>query len=223
MPRLPFSHRTNEMTTKDVPIIPTIVVAVAIATMIALGFWQLDRAAERDQLKQSMIDRPSMPVADYPFADPQSEALLYRRLSATCAEVVDMQVAGGRDASGRTGWKQIATCLSSSGRPFQAQIGVAERPDAVAQWAGGEVEGVAVLAPDERGFWERLTFQSPERPLMIVADEPKAGLLPSAPSRPEEYENTSWGYAGQWFFFALTALVIYILVLRRRGRDAKVG
>ena len=80
-----------------------------------------------------------------------------------------------------------------------------------------------MLAPDERGFWERLTFQSPERPLMIVADTPKAGLLPSAPSRPEEYENTSWGYAGQWFFFALTALVIYILVLRRRGRDANAG
>ncbi len=207
--------------TRRIPIIPTIIVAAAIVTMIALGFWQLGRGAERDQLKQAMVERPDMPVLDYPFGSEMDEAYLYRRLRGQCDEVTGVEVAGGRDASGRTGWRQIATCVSPSGQTFEAQIGVADRPDVVAHWAGGSVQGVAVLAPDRRGFWERLAFEPPQRPLMIVADEPKAGLLPSSRPDPDEYENTSWGYAGQWFLFALTALVIYVLALRRRGTRAQ--
>jgi surfeit locus 1 family protein len=198
-----------------VPVIPTIVVAAAIATMVALGFWQLGRGAERDQLKRAMIERPEMPVMDYPFDNPRNESYLYRKLRANCDEIFELNVVGGRDASGRTGWRQIASCLSPSGQTFQSQIGVASKPDTVADWAGGSVEGIAVLAPDRRGFWERLAFTPPQRPLMIVADEPKAGLLPSQRPDPADYENTSWGYAGQWFFFALTALVIYILALKK--------
>lgn len=204
-----------------IPVIPTIIVGAAIVTMVALGFWQLDRAAERDQLKRAMVERPQMPVSDYPFGNNLDEAYLYRRLRAQCDEIAKVVVAGGRDARGRTGWRQIATCIAPSGQTFEAQLGVADRPDIVADWDGGTVEGIAVLAPDRRGFWDRLRFSSPRRPLMIIAEEPKVGLSPSQRPDPANYENTSWGYAGQWFFFVLTALVIYILALRRRGSGGR--
>ena len=205
---------------RRLPIIPTIVVAVAIATMIALGFWQLGRGEERDRLKLAMVERPLQPTLDYPFGDAGGERYLFRRLRARCDDVVQIDIAGGKDASGRTGWRQIATCLNRDSRDsFQVQIGVAERPDTVVQWDGGAVEGLAAQAPDERGFLERLSFRPANRPAMIVASEPKAGLQPSRQPDPAEYENTSWAYAGQWFFFALTALVIYGFALRRRWRD----
>lgn len=202
---------------KRLPVIPTIIVAVAVAAMIALGIWQLQRGEERDRLKEAMVERPLQPVLDYPFADAADVRYLYRRLRARCDEVTAIEVAGGKDAAGRTGWRQIATCLNrESGASFQVQIGVAERPDAVARWEGGEVTGLAAQAPDDRSLLERLSFRPARRAAMIVASEPRAGLQPSRQPDPAEYENTSWGYAGQWFIFALTALVIYWLALRRR-------
>ena len=38
---------------------------------------------------------------------------------------------------------------------------------------------------------------------------------------PRDLPNNHLAYAGQWFFFALTALVIYILALRRRSTRAR--
>lgn len=205
---------------RRLPIIPTIIVAAAVATMIELGLWQLQRGAERDRLKAAMAERPEQPVLDYPFGDPSAERYLYRRLRAQCDEVTAIDVAGGKSAAGRTGWRQIATCANrASGATFKVQLGVAERPDTVVRWDGGEVTGLAAQAPDERGFLERLSFRPAQRAAMIVASEPRAGLQASRQPDPAEYENTSWAYAGQWFFFAFTALVIYFLALRRRRRE----
>ena len=205
---------------RRLPIIPTIIVAAAVATMIALGIWQLGRGAERDALKAAMAERPAMPVLDYPFADATDPRYLYRRLRADCDAVTGFEVAGGKDGSDHTGWRQIATCRNqASGQSFKVQIGIAQRPDTMVEWSGGPVEGLAAAAPDQRSFLERLTFRPANRPAMIVSADPKAGLSASRQPDPSEHENTSWAYAGQWFFFALTALVIYALALRRRWRD----
>ena len=50
----------------------------------------------------------------------------------------------------------------------------------------------------------------------LVADPPVAGLQPMARPDPGDLPNNHLTYAGQWFFFALTALIIYVLALRRR-------
>jgi len=208
------------MTLRDFPIIPTIIVLVAVATMVALGVWQIGRAQEKDSLKAAMIERPDLPVIDYPFAEPSDKAYLYRRLRAACDEVRGITVSGGKDADGRTGWTQTATCWNrANDQEFMVQIGVTGDPGALAQWEGGAVEGLAQQAPDPRGLFERMFTTSSQRPAMIVSGEPKAGLLPSSRPNPDEYKNSSWAYAGQWFFFAITALVIYVFALRsRRGR-----
>ena len=39
--------------TRKLPIIPTILVALAVATMIGLGFWQLERRQEKEALLAS--------------------------------------------------------------------------------------------------------------------------------------------------------------------------
>ena len=50
----------------------------------------------------------------------------------------------------------------------------------------------------------------------MVAIEPVAGLQPLAAPDPADLPNNHLAYAGQWFLFALTALVIYGLVLRQK-------
>ena len=52
-------------------------------------------------------------------------------------------------------------------------------------------------------------------PPELVADPPVAGLQANAPPDPRDLPNNHMAYAFQWFFFAITALVIYGLALRR--------
>jgi cytochrome oxidase assembly protein ShyY1 len=54
----------------------------------------------------------------------------------------------------------------------------------------------------------------------LVADPPLAGLEANERPDPSEIPNNHLSYAVQWFLFALTALVIYAVALRRRLRDA---
>lgn len=51
----------------------------------------------------------------------------------------------------------------------------------------------------------------------IVADPALAGLEPLAKPDPNDLPNNHLAYAGQWFFFALTALVIYGFALKSRA------
>ena len=50
----------------------------------------------------------------------------------------------------------------------------------------------------------------------LVADPPLAGLAANAAPDPRELPDNHLAYAFQWFFFAMTALVIYFLALRRK-------
>ena len=50
----------------------------------------------------------------------------------------------------------------------------------------------------------------------LVADPPVDGLFALARPDPSDLPNNHLSYAGQWFFFALTALVIYFIALRAR-------
>jgi surfeit locus 1 family protein len=72
------------------------------------------------------------------------------------------------------------------------------------QWDGGPVSGL--IAPNSEGF------------ARLIVDPPIAGLEASAAPDPADLPNNHLAYAGQWFFFALTALVIYVLAIRRRQR-----
>ena len=92
-------------------------------------------------------------------------------------------------------------------------------PKFVPQWKGGEVTGVVTAAPSDVGFFARITGKAPPARPMIVAALAAPGLEPTVPPQPPT-ENSSRWYAGQWFFFALTAALIYILALRRRRTSA---
>ncbi|GAA0275202.1 hypothetical protein GCM10009127_14750 [Alteraurantiacibacter aestuarii] len=203
--------------TRKIPIIPTIIVLAAVATMIALGFWQLGRLDE----KEALIARYQAQIADDEvvlgnFGDPDA---LFRRASFYCDQGRDASSISGRNARGVAGWAHIVTCTTGSpdtgsqaGAPSASAVLPEEvdlvlgwsRDPELAEWTQGQVEGI-VARGGERGW-------------RIVADPPLEGLEPNATPDPADLPNNHLAYAGQWFFFALTALVIYILALRRRWR-----
>lgn len=187
--------------TRRIPVFATVVVLAAVATMVALGFWQLSRKAEKEALlaHYSRASRLSSEItwprtaADYPQA-------LYRRARIDCARVESIGAVAGRSSSGRSGWAHVAQCRLPDGREAAVALGWSERPESP-PWQGGEVRGV--VSPARKG-------------IRLVAAPAVAGLDQLAAPDPADIPNNHLAYAGQWFFFAATALIIYALALRKR-------
>lgn len=184
------------------PIVPTLVVLAAAATMVALGFWQLDRLGQKEAMiadfsrnaqSSSVVDLTSLADAD---------RLAYRRVRIACAQPTDWNAVAGRSADDVAGYVHRYLCHAGKPAVF-ADIGWSQAPRDPS-FAGGEVTGVLVRLGDD---------------YKVVASEGIAGLQPIARPDPHDMPNNHLAYAVQWFFFALTALVIYVLALRRQQRD----
>ena len=184
-----------------IPVIPTIIVVTAVAIMVMLGFWQLGRADE----KGALIARYSAALDEgaqvsWPLAPQDIEQSLYRRSSIACVAVLGMAARAGTNANGANGWAHEAACnVAGSAEPVLVQLGWSRNPEGPV-WEGGEVTGW--IAPGPR----------------LVADPAQAELQPLVRPDPSDLPNNHLAYAWQWFLFALTALVIYILALRRTAR-----
>lgn len=178
-----------------IPIISTIIVLAAVATMMGLGIWQLGRMNEKaDLLARYNSAAGEAGEAAFPLAGEGAE-VWFRRSRVVCQNVQKIEAVAGTSARGAKGWVQRATCNSG----VLVDLGFS-REFNTAAWTGGEVTGV--IAPGPR----------------LVADPPVAGLQAVAAPDPADLPNNHLAYAGQWFFFAITALVIYVLALRRRRR-----
>jgi surfeit locus 1 family protein len=183
---------------RRIPIIPTLVVLAAVAVMIALGVWQLGRMAEKEALLARYAAAQTMSSeVDWPRDSTRFEDVLFRHARIDCQNVGQDRPMAGRNASGQAGWAHVFACDLGDGRKADVVAGWSKAPTSLT-WAGGEVGGV--VAPGGR----------------LVADQPLPGLEASARPDPRDVPNNHWSYAAQWFLFALTALVIYALALRKR-------
>lgn len=185
-------------------LLPTLLVAAAIAVMIGLGVWQLQRSGEKRDLLARFAAAQGLPPIAYPKAADREDPPLYRRSSATCAEVVNWRAASGRNLKGETGWVHIASCRTGAeGTGFQAVMGWSGQP-ANPSWKGGQVNGV--IGADR------------DHVIRLVSTVPLPGLARAKPPSLEDVPNNHLAYALQWFFFAAAAAIIYVLALRRRSR-----
>lgn len=192
---------------RRLPILSTIIVAAAVATMIGLGFWQLQRAAWKDGLIAQYEAAQDRPPISYPTAVPKDSDLpLFRHATAVCRQPVSRRVTAGRNRQGETGYAVIVECRTSAEGPGLAvEVGWSRNPNVQFQWKGGPVSGI--IAPDSRNK------------MRLVAASAPAGLAAAAPPSLEQIPNNHRSYAVQWFAFAAIASLIYVLALRRRPRE----
>ena len=189
--------------TGRIPIVPTVIVALAVATMVALGFWQLGRAEEKQALLARYAQAQTLSSAVPWPADPADATdALYRHAVLDCRAARPLPPVAGRSAAGEPGWAHRATCLMPGGSEAEVALGWSRDPAAV-EWAGGEVGGIVGPAGDH---------------VRLVTAQPQAGLEPLSPPDPADVPNNHLSYAVQWFLFAVTALAIYVLALRKRLR-----
>lgn len=194
--------------TRRIPVVPTIVVALAVAAMVALGLWQLlDRWPKKEAFLAQLAANPARPPIAFPVAS--DDRLLFRRAAGACRAPVTIRLAG----AGAAGFRAIATCTGGA----IVQLGTTRDPKARITWNGGEVAGRIAHAPDGRSLIG--TLVNPSAPaMMLVLDPPAAGLSPNPPVDGDAVPNNHLAYAGQWFFFAAVAAIIYALAIRRRAR-----
>lgn len=203
---------------KRLPIIPTLLVTLAVATMIGLGIWQIQRKGEKEGLLALYAANAQKPAVAFPPMGPVASENLFRKSSANCLRVIGWQVSAGRDASGETGQRYIAECATGAEGPgLIAAIGVGDRPDLKIDWAGGPLTGTITEEPDRRSLIEHVFGKAPPlRPMLVIDTPPVPQLRAAAPPSPDQIPNNHLFYAIQWFIFAAAAAVIYILALRRR-------
>lgn len=196
---------------RRLPIIPTIIVGAAVAAMIGLGVWQIQRAGWKERLLAQYAAAVSMPALDL---DPLLERrgplplLSFRRALVTChARDVEAAPRAGRSAADIPGQVFLIPCRPGArglaGR-LTVNAGWAERFDAVHRLT---LDGIAA---------GRLGHVGEEGPIVLTIAAPAPPLTPSAPVTINSIPNNHRLYALQWFFFAAAAALIYWLALRRR-------
>ena len=187
---------------RQLPIFAATVVVAAALTMVALGFWQLDRAQQKNELltRYAAAGLMSSEVA-WPIDEADVEGALFRRATLNCATASSLGARAGTNVRGAKGWAHFASC-SIAGTDAVATVALGWSREIIKpQWDGGIVSGI--VAPGPR----------------LVVTEATAGLEPLAPPDPADVPNNHLAYAGQWFFFALTALLIFGLANRKRIKE----
>jgi surfeit locus 1 family protein len=199
---------------KRLPIIPTILVALAVAAMIGLGIWQLQRRTEKLAALAVLAANPSKPMIAMPVPA-IGDDLLFRRAGAMCLQPISFSTEG----AGNAGYRIIAHCKTGAEGPgFVVQIGTTRDVDYKPAWTGGPVTGLISHAPSHEPLIAGLFAKASPKPLLLVADTPAPGLTANGMPSIESIPNNHLAYAVQWFAFAVIALVIYGLALRRRAR-----
>jgi surfeit locus 1 family protein len=193
---------------KRLPLIPTIIVAAAIAVMIGLGVWQLQRAQWKNGLLTQYARAAALPPIAWPAMPMAKDAPLFRRASGFCLSVTGWTSSAGRNLNGEAGWSHIASCRTggAEGPGMQVDMGWSRDP-ANPAWTGGAVSGT--VAPDTKHI------------IRLISATPAPGLQPSLAPNPQDIPNNHLAYAVQWFLFAGVAALIYWLALRRRTASAR--
>lgn len=206
---------------KRLPLIPTIVVVLAAALMVALGVWQLQRADEKRALKQLYARNLSKPPTAAPVFGGLRPELLFRRATAMCLSHGPATSRGGEDAEGRSGYRLLVRCKTGAEGPgLLVEAGVGEDFRAPVRLPPGPVTGTLVSAPSSTSLLGKLAGERPADEAMLVLDTPAPGLRRPAPPDPQAVPDNHLAYAVQWFAFALIALVIYGFALLWRARRA---
>lgn len=194
--------------TKRLPMVPTVVVLGAVAVLIWLGAWQLQRAKWKEQLLARYAQAERLPPIAFPTTPLHDEQLpLFRHATGVCLRILDRRAIGGENQSGEPGYVQILDCATGAEGPGMAvEVGWSKDPNAKVNWTGGPVSGIIV--PDRRS-----------RMRLVAAGAPP-GLEPSktpdvttaTPVTPAGHR----GYAATWFALAAIALIIYVLAVRKK-------
>jgi surfeit locus 1 family protein len=208
---------------RRLPLVPTLVVLLAVGIMIRLGIWQLDRMHEKEAMlaRYAQAKTMSSQVA-WPGDAAARETALYRHATLACARILALNSKSGRNDRGGAGWVHVIRCGLPGGGEANVAIGWSSEPSAV-HFADGTitVDAAPGTTPPRHRLASPSEFRgivapSGKQGVQLIAAPPVIGLAGNALPDPRDIPNNHFAYAVQWFLFAAVALVIYALAVRKR-------
>jgi cytochrome oxidase assembly protein ShyY1 len=199
--------------TRRPPIVASLIVAAAVAVMLSLGVWQLQRAGWKERLLAQYRHAETLPPIIWPTTPLKDDQLpLFRQATGVCLHPIGERAIAGENRAGESGYAHIVECRTAgTGPPLSVEVGWSKDPSAKVNWAGGPVSGIIVKDRVSR--------------MRLVAATAPPGLQASAiPSVASVSPITPFGhrmYAVTWFSLALIALIIYAARLRAWLREGR--
>lgn len=189
--------------TRRLPLLPTLLVLIAVPVMIGFGLWQLERLEWKEALLARLAANASAPLLVLDRAPAEADG--FRLARADCTTLTPPAIAGAAPTvDGRDGFRHTARCTLPGGGAVLVSLGVGRDPMQT------------VAAPATRSFTGRLVPRAGEPAFLLVAERPAAGLVAEAPPGPDSLPNNHLSYAIQWFAFAATLAIVYVVYVRRR-------
>jgi len=220
--------------------LPTLLFALPVPLLAALGVWQLDRAEYKRELVSTLSERQQLPpllIGDQPVADKAS--IEYRPVRAIGEWEPEHRIFIENRKSGNQNGFHVVTPLRLENSPTRVLVNQGwvpaptggSLPDVPAPHGRVEVQGVAEIpappalvlhakgAPplDWGQRWPYLTVELfaagasyPVQPFVILQNPREDQGFLRQWPRPEPHPEMHVGYAIQWFAFALIAFGLYL-------------
>jgi surfeit locus 1 family protein len=223
-------------------LIPTLLALVMLPLLLGLGFWQLERAAEKELLLEAYERRTAAPPLQLAAAprvaeplehrrtvlvgryDPAAQILLdnrIRRGRSGYEVITPLRLADGSAVLVNRGWVPLGA--SRAERPLvpvpRGELvvrGVLKAPSEVyvPGWHDAQAEWPVVLQVDPQRVQARLGY--PVWPLLVLLDADEPHGFERGWVLLEMGPERHLGYAVQWFGLALTLLILCLVVSVRR-------
>jgi cytochrome oxidase assembly protein ShyY1 len=213
----------------------TLLVAALLPVLVMLGFWQLDRAADKRRCHDRYVERLSLPPQEFPADLAGADFLRVRLDGGYRAE--EQYLVDNRVRDGRPGYWVVTRFLADDGRVYLVNRGwVAaparrdELPRVPAPAGRLRLMGVVwpdtglppLLAPDPwPASWPKrvqrldVARMAGEGEAVVAAEvrlEPgQPGVLAAAPLAVDFAPQRHQGYAVQWFGLAVVLAVGYLV------------
>lgn len=197
--------------TRRLPILPTLLVVAAVAVMVGLGVWQLQRAKWKEGLLARYAQAERLPPIEFPTVPLRNEQLpLFRYATGVCLRPVGHRAQAGENRAGEPGYAHIVDCATGAEGPgMSVEVGWSQNPNVRVNWPSGPVSGIIV--PDRRSRMRLVASSAP--PGLEPSKVPDVGSASAV--TPAGHR----GYAATWFSLAAVALIIYGLALRKRLKE----
>ena len=204
--KVPGLSRPEADLKRSLPLVPTLMVLVAVPILVGFGFWQVHRADWKEALLGDLARNANAPMLDIGTGPIPPEAQFrLARLRLSCpGGLADLRA--GRSLTGKSGYSYLSGCRAGE-TPVTRDTGWSPRPEPLSILGGmATFEGRLVKGAGDR--W------------ILVQSQSAPPLTPSASPGLDTISNNHLSYAVQWFGFAVILSVIYALYVRRWRREA---
>lgn len=225
------------------PAIATGMYLFLLVLFISAGRWQLGRAAEKEAIEDSFVTGAGMELLREPIDDKAAAENRYRRLQLEGYFLPDQQILLDNIVHGGVNGYEVLTPFETGtvtimvnrgwvranpDRRVLPDISVGEEPRTVTgivnrfpapgmrfdtEYPGDAPWPRRMLYPTQEAIADTLGKPVMSYQLLLVADQPDGYTRKWKALQVDP--KTNYGYAFQWFAFAVVATVFYIILMRR--------